>query len=110
MARRKSKRCRNCPIEDVAPLAPPVTTAAAKAAIKVKGSSLDPLLLTMPSEAAKLWHHILFGTGTCVGMIAGYAALGMPGAPMEQLYALREALSDTIRTLENQHEDRSPRQ
>jgi hypothetical protein len=90
--RRERKRCRRCP-DPPAPKALPVSTAAAeKAAAKLAGTSL-----TVASEAERLWSHILFGTGTCVGMLQGYADLDMPGDPLPGLRDLRDRLNRIIK-------------
>lgn len=85
--RNARKRCRgrNCPD------APQVKMAAQPTAM---------LNITSDGEGMRLWKHVLFGTGTCIGMIEGYAALGMPGDPYEALCQLRERLNQVISTYE----------
>ena len=82
----------------------PVTTsandAAAKAAEKLVNGRIDGRLISVEGEADRLWNHVLFGTGTCVGMIEGYVQLKMPGNPLSQLHALVERLVQVIQTLE----------
>jgi len=72
--------------------------ASAKAVAKLK--ELAPELVTSQAEGEKLWRHALFGTGTCVGLLSGYAALGMPGDPVPHLQALVSRLTETIELLE----------
>lgn len=61
---------------------------------------LDDNLVSSRSESERLWKHVLFGTGTCIGMIEGYTALNLPGDPRAGLKKLR----DRINTLITKHE------
>jgi hypothetical protein len=98
--RRKTRRCRNCP--DTAPLAAkPVEAAAAKIATKYQGKKLDENLVTREVESNQLWNHVLFGTSTCVGMIEGYADLGLPGNPVPQIAELIRRLANVAKKYEN---------
>lgn len=61
--------------------------------------------LTLPEQqGVKLWSHVLFGTGTCVGMIEGYARQEMPGDPREGISELRDRLSDVLASLNQRAE------
>lgn len=61
--------------------------------------------LTLPEEhGIKLWSHVLFGTGTCVGMIEGYARQEMPGDPREGIEELRDRLTDVLFSLNRRAE------
>lgn len=78
------------------------------AAAKIADVTVDKKILSVEGEAARLWNHVIFGTGTCVGMLLGYAKLRMPGDPRKGLYALRDQLNLAIKTVEETHEDSTP--
>jgi len=99
------RRCRNCPDEQTPSAA---KTAASNATAKVAGSKIDPTIITSCGEGQRLWNHVLFGTSTCIGMMRGYATLGMPGDPLPQLREIISMLTDIKNQLENQHADRNP--
>jgi hypothetical protein len=80
---RRNRRCRGCP-----PDAPAVVKPA-----QVVTKTLDPALITREGESERLWHHVLFGTATCVGMIEGYADKGLPGNPVPQIAELIRRLA-----------------
>jgi hypothetical protein len=98
--RRRSRRCRNCPDAQPA-IAQPVQDAVTKLAPKLSGKRLDNDLLTRAGESDRLWNHVLFGTATCVGMIEGYVALGLPGNPQPQIVELIRRLSNVVKQLED---------
>jgi len=100
------RRCRNCPEEQ--PAASVVKTVAASAAVKVTGAVIDQKIITADGAGQKLWNHVLFGTSTCVGMMRGYAELGMPGDPLPQLRDIISMLTELKTQLEKQHADRNP--
>lgn len=66
-------------------------------------AQLDPVLLTSCSESTRLWKHVTFGTGTCIGMVEGYAELGLPNPPTAEIRKLRDRLDKLIKTLEATH-------
>lgn len=84
---RSGRACRTCP--------QPAQTAIAKAAAHVPAT-----VLTSEAESTRLWKHVLFGTGTCAGMIVGYAKLGLPGDPRGGIKAVIATLTDALRVLE----------
>jgi hypothetical protein len=97
--RRNKRRCRNCP--DAQPAAvQPVQVAATQIATKLAGKKFDNNLLTRPGESDRLWNHVLFGTATCVGMIEGYVALGLPGNPHPQIVELVQRLVNVAKQIE----------
>jgi len=83
-----------------------VNDAANKAADQLAKATIDPRLISVDGEAERLWKHVLFGTGTCVGMLSGYTALELPGDPLPHLYSLAERLHEIIAT----HEKRKSNQ
>lgn len=95
MTVRNARKCRrNCP-------EPPVVT-------EVKASPSPRVLnITSESEGERLWHHVLFGTGTCVDMIEGYHAANMPGNPLERIKSLSGRLQAVINTIETNNEGSS---
>jgi hypothetical protein len=101
---RQRSRCRTC---RTPPLATPVQDAAEKAASKLKNTQVDLQVITVVGEADRLWRHVLFGTGTCIGMLAGYAALSMPGNPLPELRALRQRIDEIIKSLERNNASRN---
>jgi len=101
---RRRKRCRGC-TDDKPPTPTPVKDATVKVYNKYSGRKLDEALLTRSGESAALWNHILFGTGTCVGMIEGYTRLGLPGNPAPQLRDLIARLEGVAALYESKHED-----
>ena len=105
MAARR-RRCRNCPDEQQ-PLSA-AQSIADKAAAKVTSSVIDRNVITTEGEGQKLWNHVLFGTGTCIGMMQGYANLGMPGDPLPQLRDMNSMLTEIIKQVEKQNADRNP--
>lgn len=75
----------------------------------MKKATLDARVVSVEGEADRLWRHVLFGTGTTVGMIEGYAAIDMPGDPLPQLYVLADRLNQIIKSLEGKrHADSRP--
>lgn len=66
------------------------------------------LAVTSESEGLRLWRHVLFGAGTCIGMIEGYQCLGMPGNPKDDLVVLRDRLHNIITKIEATNEDPVP--
>lgn len=86
---RRKKFCRNCD-------SPNVVAKAAK-----KAAEQTPSVISEGTESVRLWRHVLYGTGTCVGMMEGYAALGMEGASVEQIQALIVRLDKLISTVQN---------
>jgi hypothetical protein len=101
---RRNRRCRNCP--DAQPTAEkPVQAAAEKITAKLAGKKLDQDLLTRPGESNRLWNHALFGTSTCVGLIEGYALLGLPGDPLPQIAELIRRLAVVAKHYENTNAD-----
>ena len=99
MVRRK-RRCRNCTDPQSDEL---VSNAAAKSAAKLDSRTLDDSLVTQTGESQRLWRHVLYGTATCLGMIEGYANLGMSGDPLPQLLQLSERLQKLIKTFEDRN-------
>lgn len=97
MARERGCRRRRCREAQVQAQA--ANEAAAKSGAKLAEARLDPALVSAPGEAQRLWNHVLYGTGTCLGMIEGYARLEMPGNPLPQLESLAERLATLINTL-----------
>ena len=73
----------------------PAQTAIAKAAVQV-----PTRVLTSESESNGLWKHVLFGTGTVVGLIKGYAVAGLPGDPRDGIKALIATLNEALMVLE----------
>jgi hypothetical protein len=63
-------------------------------------TSSATLSITTPGEGQRLWKHVLFGTSTCISMIEGYAALGMPGDPCCALTEMRDRLTKVISNIE----------
>lgn len=57
------------------------------------------------TDYTRLWNHVTFGCGTVVGMIEGYAALGMPNMPKEKLVVLRDCLDRVIETYQSIGDD-----
>jgi len=101
--RNRRPPCHNCP-KAVAPKTTPKLPT-------VQAAASTPAMDFPTSEALRLWNHVLFGTGTCVGMIEGYAALNMPGDPLAGIKHLRDRLStvihiyeDRARVTDNPHE------
>lgn len=97
---RRNRRCRGCPDSPPA-VATPVQDATTKIAAKIAGRQLDPNLITRQGESDRLWNHVLFGTATCVGMIEGYAELGLPGNPVPQIAELIRRLANVAQKYEN---------
>lgn len=97
MAKRR-RRCRNCPDEST-----PGSDASSIAAEKLSSAKIEPRVISVEGEGQRLWNHVLFGTGTCIGMLRGYADLNMPGDPLPQLHELASRLSQVIKTLEGKH-------
>lgn len=91
--RNRKPPCHNCPPAKERQPKLPSQPAKAPAEVRDFGTS----------EALRLWNHILFGTGTCVGMIEGYTALNMPGDPLDGIKHLRDRLTTIINT----HEERN---
>lgn len=99
----RTRRCRNCPDP-----APPVKAQSPPPAVaKYAGKTLDPNLVNRSDESARLWNHVLFGTGTCVGMIEGYVSMGLPGDPLPQIDLLIKRLSAVSKQLEERNADRT---
>lgn len=99
--RNRRPPCHNCP-KAVAP-APKLPS--------IQATPVAPVLDFPTSEALRLWNHVLFGTGTCVGMIEGYAALQMPGDPVAGITHLRDRLNAVIQIYKDRaHATDSPRE
>lgn len=95
MPRQKRSRCRNCPDEQKpTDLIQP----------KVMAAKLSGDLITQAGESERLWKHVLFGTSTCIGMINGYADLGLPGDPRPRIQELIRQLQTAIQTIEDRYE------
>lgn len=86
---RRAKGCRGCKDPQL------VASKAIEKAIAATPKSLVP-----EEEGAKLWRHVLFGTGTCIGMMHGYAESGMPGVNVEQLQVLIVSLDKIIKRVQ----------
>lgn len=95
MVRRSKRRCRNCPDEEAVKPTPNVATN------KYADRVLEPRLVTQVSESERLWNHVLFGTGTCIGMIEGYAKLGLPGDPAPQIQQLIQRLQGVLKGIKS---------
>jgi hypothetical protein len=102
---RHKRRCRNCPETEQPTVAKSVAAAEAD---KTAAKKLSQSIVTSEGEGQKLWNHVLYGTGTCVGMMQGYFSLGMPGDPLPQLQQLIESLTALKDQIEKQHADRHP--
>lgn len=90
------KNGRDCPT-----CATPAKTAIAKA------SAQAPVrVLTSEGESQYLWRHVLYGAGTIVGLIKGYAQNGLQGEPREEIKALIAVLQDALQSLENRQADK----
>lgn len=101
---RRRKRCRGCP--EGKPASPtPVKDATTKVHDKLSGRKLDATLVTRSGESDALWNHVLFGTGTCIGLIEGYARLGLPGNPAPHLREMIARLERVAAAFENMNED-----
>lgn len=84
------KNGRDCPT-----CATPAKTAIAKA------SAQAPVrVLTSEGESQYLWRHVLYGAGTIVGLIAGYAKGGLQGEPRDEIKALIATLDDALKALD----------
>lgn len=88
--RNRKPPCHNCPKAKPTPPAPPATPP-------------TPPVEFSHGQSLKLWNHVLFGTGTCIGMIEGYTDLDMPGNPLDGIKHLRDRLNQLIK----KHEDRN---
>jgi len=84
----------------------PAQDAVKKSSEQLTRATVDPRIVSVDGEAERLWRHVLFGTGTCVGMIAGYVEIDMPGDPLPQLEALANRLSQIIETVKGKQHDR----
>jgi hypothetical protein len=71
---------------------------------------LSQRVIDTPTEGLRLWNHVLFGTGTCVDMIQGYADLGMPGDPAPKIRDLIVRLTRVLHQVENKNANPSPEQ
>lgn len=92
MARRKNAPCRGCPPNPPAPST--ITVAADKS--RRADAKVDPVIINTPGEGQKLWSHVLYGTGTCLGMIEGYYNLRVPGDPLPGLLELKKRIDYLI--------------
>lgn len=100
MAKRPKKRpCRgrNCPDKPAEPAPPQVSH-------QFSDAKLDQRVVNVENEGVRLWNHVLYGTGTCVGMLAGYTQLNVPGNPLPQLHSLAARLQEIIHQHEKKHE------
>lgn len=79
--------CVKCPT----PAQTAINKAIAKAPMQV---------LTSAGESERLWKHVLYGTGTVVGLIHGYAKAGLPGDPRDGIKALIAVLNDALVALD----------
>jgi hypothetical protein len=92
MAVRFKEKCRFCPDAQPANSTPK---------LKRKPNTTNTILsISTPAEGQRLWKHVLFGTSTCISMIEGYAALGMPGDPCCALKELRDRIGNIIANIE----------
>lgn len=62
----------------------------------------EPLMNVTDAQGARLWHHICFGTGTCISMIEGYTVSALPQVPLDDVRALRDRLIHVVHRLEAQ--------
>lgn len=85
------RNCPTCPTLSQAPAQTAIAKAVAQAPTRV---------LTSEAESQFLWRHVLYGTGTIVGVIHGYATLGLPGDPRDGIKALIDKLTDALKVLE----------
>lgn len=90
-------KCATCPKA-------PDRASRASAAAKVAPEPPSEKLTLSEQQGIKLWSHVLFGTGTCVGMIEGYARMDMPGDPREAITELRDRLSQLLISLDRRDE------
>src|SRR5688572_5371260 len=76
----------------------PASKQARGVALALRKPSYPESLFMLPpeDEYIRLWRHVLYGTGTCLGMIEGYTRLNMPGSVLEDLYKLRDQLNSII--------------
>lgn len=91
---RRARSCRGCKDPEI------VATKAIEKAI-----AATPKVLVPAEEGARMWRHVLFGTGTCIGMMHGYAEQGMPGVDVEQIQALIVSLDKVAKTVKAKNED-----
>lgn len=84
---RRGKKCRRCQVEQMKKS-------------ETKPETQTVLMLSSDSEGDRLWRHVAVGTGTCVGMIEQYAALGMPGYPVAAMREIRRRLDQVIQQQE----------
>jgi hypothetical protein len=77
---------------------------ASRSATKIVTEPPSEKLTLSEQQGMKLWSHVLFGTGTCVGMIEGYARQDMPGDPREAITELRDRLSEVLISLQRREE------
>lgn len=78
----------------------PTCNAPAATAIDKAAAQAPTRVLTSKDESDRLWRHVLYGCGTIVGLIKGYAALGLPGDPREGIKSLIATLQETLNLLE----------
>lgn len=66
--------------------------------------ALRVAIQSLPEQQGQyLWSHVVFGTGTCISMIEGYAKHGMPGANANAIHALRDRLNGVLDALKGHH-------
>lgn len=104
---RRTRRCRNCPDS---PQAPALPIKSVQIAEQKPVTILSPKIIDSESEGLRLWNHVLFGTFTCVDMIAGYANLGMPGDPAPKIRDLIGRLTAVLKQVENKNANPCPKQ
>ena len=78
----------------------PTCPTPAQAAIAKAEAKAPTRVLTSQSESEYLWRHVLFGCGTIVALIKGYAALKLPGNPRDGIKALIATLEEALRILD----------
>lgn len=88
MAVRNKRPCKNCP-----------QSPDGEQKVNAKGINYTVTYVGPQDQGEKLWKHVLFGTGTCINMIEGYAKMQMPGDPLPGLKELRDRLNVIIETL-----------
>ena len=86
----RNKPCKGCPQSTVS------TPKTKVSPITGKAVEHKSIVITSTEEGQNLWNHILFGTGSCVGMIEGYQKMGLPGDPLPSLIDLRDRLNAVI--------------
>jgi len=78
----------------------PTCSTPAKTAIAKAAAQAPVRVLTSDGESQYLWRHVLYGAGTIVGLIAGYAKHGLQGEPRDEIKALIATLNDALKALD----------